>query len=366
MPANSQNYELWETNTFLGVMRDISADPLYWLQWFPNQAETDATGYIDFEKMPIMNRKLAPFVLPLARGASVYDDTATAYRFKPAYVKLEDRIDPLMPLTRRVGIDSSASQNIGLLDPVSRLNLIRAAITESHVRAIRRTWNYMAAIAVRDGKITLSGPEYPTTLVDFQRSASHTVTLLTGSKFGDAGVSIVDFFQGVLDTMTSASFGAVPVRATMGGGVWAVMRKDAEILKHLDLNLRGGNMTIERGLVSGAGEKVFKVGEMTIGGGSGQVIELWVDNSTYTDPVSGAETRYVGTGQIVFTGSPDAVMGYQAFGAIIDRAANWTATPIFPKNWVTVGDVEVEYITHKSAPLMVPIMPNATFLGNVL
>lgn len=366
MAADSQNYELWETNTFLGVYRDMQVDPLYWLNWFTNEAETDATGYIDFEKMPIRSRKLAPFVMPLARGKSIYEDTGKGFRFKPAYVKLEDRIDPLMPLTRRVGIDSNMTQMPVSLSPERRLNLIRAAITQQHYDAVMRTWNYMACVALRDGQITLSGEDYPTTLVDFRRDAAQTDTLGAGDRFGDSGVSIVDYFQYVLDTMTSAEFGAVPTRATMGGKVWAAIRKDEEFLKHMDVNLRGGNITIERGLVPGAGEKTFRVGTMTVGGASGQSIELWVDNSTFLHPETGVETRYIGAHQCLWTGSADAVMGYRAFGAIIDRSANWQPLPIFPKNWVTQGDVEVEYITHKSAPLMVPINPNATFLGNVV
>lgn len=359
-------YELWDTNTFLGVYRDIDPDPLYWMQWFPFQAETDADGYIDFEKMPIQDRSLAPFVLPLGRGKSVYTDQTTHYRFKPAYVKLEDQIDPLMPLRRRAGIDPNMSQMPVPLTPMQRLDLIRAAITESHVRAIRRTWNYMACVALRDGQITLRGENYPTTVVNFRRSADHLITLGVGDRFGDSDVSIVDFFQSVIDTMTTSPFGAMPTRATMGGAVWTVMRKDVELLKFMDRDVRGGNITIERGLVAGGSELVYKVGEMMIGGASGQMIELWVDNSTYKDPLTGTDTRYIAANQILFTGTAEAVMGHQAFGTIIDRAAEYASTPIFPKNWITQGDVEVEYITHKSAPLMVPINPNATLLANVI
>ena len=361
----TQPYELWETNRFLGVMRDVEVDPMYWMQWFPNQINSE-DEYIDFEKMPIQNRKLAPFVLPLARGKSVYDDTATHYRFKPAYVKVEDRIDPLMPLTRRVGIDNTASQMPTNLSPAARLNLIRAAMTTAHVNSIHRTWNYMAATVLRDGKITITGEDYPSTLVDFQRDAGHTETLGAGNWYGETDVSIVDHFQAVMDTMSQADFGAVPTRATMGGDVWAVMRKDTELLAHLDLNTAGGNIRIERGLVAAAGTKVFKVGEMFIGGGSGQSIELWVDNSTYIDPANGVATRYIGAKQVLFTADPNDIGGYRAFGRIIDRDANWAPLDIFPKNWVSQGDVAVEYITHKSAPLMAAINPNATYLANVL
>lgn len=360
-----QPYELWQTNRFLGVFRAIEAEPQYWLNWFQNEIRS-TDEYIDFEKMPIQNRKLAPFVMPLARGASIFDDKSTHYRFKPAYTKLEDRVDPLMPLTRRVGIDSNASQMPVNLTPMQRLNLIKAAMVASHVNGIRRTWNYMAAVALRDGRITLSGKDYPTTLVDFQRDPGHTITLTAGNRLGDSGVSAVDFFQLVVDTMTSAEFGAVPTRATMGGGVWAVLRKDEEFLKHMDKNIAGGNIRVERGLVPGAGEKTFKVGEMTIGGSSGQMIELWVDNSTFVHPETGVETRYIGNHQVLFKGSPDSINGFQAFGRIIDKDAGYEALPIFPKNWELKGDVTVEYITHKSAPIMVPINANATLLANAV
>ncbi|MGA1831681.1 major capsid protein [Rhizobium wenxiniae] len=360
---SSINNELWDTNRFLGVFRDMKPDPLYWLQWFPYELRS-TDEWIDFEKMPVQGRKLAPFVMPLARGASVYEDTGKGFRFKPAYVKVEDQVDPLMPLRRRVGIDNNMSQMPVQLTPAQRLVLIRAAIADSHVRAIQRRWNWMAATALRDGKLTISGENYPTTLIDFRRDAGHTITLTSGNRFGDVGVSIVDFFQVVLNTMSNAEFGAIPVRATMGGAVWGVMRKDEELLKHLDKNLAGGNIRVERGLVSG--ETTFKVGEMTIGGQSGQVIELWVDNSTFIDPETGAAARYIGNHQILFTATAEAISGTRAYGRIIDKAANWEALPIFPKNWETQGDVTVENITHKSAPLYVPINPNGTLLANVL
>lgn len=364
--ADSQNYELWETNRFLGVWREVKPDPLYWTQWFGQEILSE-DEFIDFEKMPILNRKLAPFVMPLARGKSVYDDSSKAYRFKPAYVKLEDRIDPLMPLTRRVGIDPNASQPLSMnrLTPDQRLTLIRAAMTRAHLDAYNRRLNQMAAVSLRDGQITLTGEDYPTTVVNFQRAANHTITLGSGDRWGDANVSILDFVQLVIDRMTNAEFGAVPVRATMGGKVWNVMRKQAEILAYLDLQLRGASdVRVERSLVSG--DPVFKVGELMIGGGSGGVIELWVDNSTYIEPTTGAVTRYIGNHQVLFTGNAAAVNGIQAFGRIIDRAANWEPMRLFPKNWVSQGDIEVEYITHKGAPIMVPINPNATLLANVV
>lgn len=361
--ADSQNYELWETHDFLGVFRDVKPDPLYWTQFYQNEYLSDS-DWIDFEKMPVKNRKLAPFVMPLARGKAIWEDRATVTRFKPAYSKLEDAIDPLMGLTRRVGIDSPF---IGpqTLTPMQRIDLIRASMVAAHVEAMERTFNMMAGLALRDGAITITGENYPTQVVDFGRAAGHTITLTGGARWGQAGVSILDFIQLVIDTMTAAQFGGMPTRATMGSGVWNVMRKDVEILQHMVSTNLGNSVTITRGVYND-GEPVFKVGEINVGGGGGSTIELWVDNSTYVDPVDGVTKRYIATGQVLFTAPPSAIQGYQCFGRIIDRDAEYLPMRMFPKNWIQGGDLKTEFISHKSAPLFVPVNPNATLLATVV
>lgn len=363
MASTSQNYELWETHDFLGVYRDMKPDPLYWTQWFENEMLSDS-DWIDFEKMPLGNRKLAPFVMPLARGKALWDDSATVTRFKPAYSKAEDRIDPLMPLTRRVGIDTPFS-GPQTMTAMERLDMIRAAMVRTHVDSFNRTFNYMAAMALRDGAITITGENYPSQVVDFGRAANQTITLSGGDRWGQSGVSILDFIQLVIDRMTTASFGGMPTRITMGSSAWNVMRKDDEILGHMDNTKNGNSVTVTRGVYAGA-DPVYKVGEVMVGGGSGATIELWVDNSTYLDPVTGTATRYIGVAQALFTAAPSAVMGYQCFGRIIDRAAEYMPMRLFPKNWMESGDLAVEYISHKSAPLFVPVNPNATCLANVV
>lgn len=359
-------YELWNTRRFLGAFRDVRRRTNYWLPWFQNEFRSN-DEYIDFEKLPIQGRKLAAFVLPMGRGQSVYNDSSKAFRAKPAYIKLEDQVDPLKPLRRQPGIDFSMLEP-ETLTPMQRRDAIKLQIAIQHVNAVENRWDWMASKALIDGKITLSGEGYPTTLVDFGRAAGHTETLGGSAQWGDSGVSIVDHVQSVVDTMNDAEFGAMPTRITMGGSAWAVARKDTEFLDHMDMTVRGGNITIERGLVAGVdGEKIFKVGELNVGGNSGQKIELWVNNETYIDPDTGAATRYLGAKQALFTGTPNAVQGFQCFGRIIDPAAQYEALPIFPKNWTgREGDVEVEHVTTKSAPLMLPVNPNATFVSTVV
>lgn len=353
-------YELWDTRTSLGVMRDVKSETLFFSQYFTNQFNS-TDEYIDFEKLPVLAKKLAPFAMPLARGGSIYQDTGKTFRFKPAYIKVEDSIDPLMPLTKRVGIDNSML-DYPTLTPMQRITLIKAQMTAQHVAAIQRRWEWLAARAIIDGQVTLTGRDYPTTVVNFQRDAGHTVTLTAGNRWGDSGVSIVDSIQGWLDTMNNAEFGALPTRLVMGQAVWNVLRKNAEFKEHLDTNYRNPAMTIERGIVSGGsnGGKMFQVGFMNVGGAGGANIELWVNNETFEDPATGQQTRYLPTNQLVLLANPEDVMGYRCFGMIVDRAAEYQALPIFPANWVEGNNPQVEWIGHTSSPLMVPIAPNAT------
>ncbi len=363
--AAANPYELWSTRKSLGLMRDVKVENWYFNQFFPNQL-LSTEEWVDFEKLPIMKRKLAPFVLPLARGRGVWEDSQRSYRFKPAYSIVEETIDPLMPLTFQPGLGQSAF-DMNRLTPMQRLDLIRASMLSAMITSMQRRHEWMRARAIIDAGYTISGPDYPTTTINFGRAAGHTVTLGSGARFGESGVSIVDFFQSVVDTMNNAEFGGVPARATMGSAVAAVMRKDAEVLKHLDLFLAGGTITVQRGLVSGAanGGKVYKFGEMRIGGASGAVIELWVNDEVYLDD-AGATQRYLGANQVVFTADASSIMGYQAFGRIVDRDAEYQAVPMFPKSFFTGDDVKSEHMSIKSSPLMVPINPNATFKATVL
>jgi hypothetical protein len=165
-----------------------------------------------------------------------------------------------------------------------------------------------------------------------------------------------------MDTMVNAQFGGLPTRITMGGAVSTVVSKNQEILDHLDIMVKGGVHVIDRGIAPS--DKIYKFGELFVGGQSGHKIELWVNNETYT--VNGTQTRYLGNNQIVVESSADAINGYECFGRIVDKDAQYQALPMFPKNFETGERTKVENISIESAPLFVPINPNATYKATVL
>jgi hypothetical protein len=361
------NYnEPWTTHDFLGTFRQTRPEDWYFGQFFPNQMRSESE-WIDFEKLPIRNRGLAPFVKPLGRGKAAFRDRSQGYRFKPANIVMEDALDPLRPLTFQPGIGESMFDP-AKMSPVQRAGLIKIEMMREMQLFIERRWEWLKARAIIDGKVTITYLDGTSVLVDFQRDAALTEVLTAGNYWGQSGVSIVDAIQNDIDQMNNIAFGGMPVRITMGGRVATVVRKDAEMLAHLDTNIRGGTIVLERGLVSGAngGGKVYKFGEMIVGGASGQRIELWVNNETYTND-AGTEVRYLGDNEVVYTSTPEAINGYECFGRIVDPDAGYQALPIFPKEWRTTdGRIKVDNLSAESAPLMVPINPNATKKKTVL
>lgn len=360
--ASANPYELWQTHTLLGIFRDQKPEDWYFGQFFTKQMNS-TDEYIDFEKMPVRPRGLANFVKPMGRGKGSFTDKVTGYRFKPANIVEEDDIDPLQPLSFTPGIGESLLAQTRLT-PTQRLALLKMEKMNFIIDRIQRRWEWMRARAIIDGKVTINYQDGDSYLVDFQRASGHTVTLTSGNRWGDSGISIVDSIQSIFDTMANAEFGGAPGRITMGGTVAGIVRKDTEFLSHMDKFVEGGSIRVDRGLVGGAGGngKIYKFGEMQVGGASGQKIELWVNNETYIDPATGASTRYLAANQVLFTSSADAINGYSCFGRIVDRDADYQAIPIFPKNFTTGERVKVEHVSAESAPLFVPINSNATYL----
>lgn len=355
-------YDIWDTRKFLGVFEDVKPTYSYWRNQFYTTQHTSANEWIDFEKLSAHLRVMAPFVRPLATGKPVYQNSASGFRFRPAYIKTKDVIDPLAPLTKRPGLERSML-NDSTITPMQRRELIRLAMVTQQIAAIERRWEWMAAKGIIDAGYVVEGEEYPAVELDFLRDPNLTVVKTSGSYWGDTGVSIVDDIQEWIDTMFEVQFGGFPNRLTIGSKVWSVMRKDEEFLKHLDTTVKGGNITYERGLIGA--DRVVKVGEMSVGGGSGATIEIYLYRDTFVND-QGVEELYLQPNELVFTSSPDRINGIQCFGAIIDPYANYQSLPIFARNYMTHDDPVLEWMLQQSAPLMVPINPNATMKATVV
>lgn len=340
---------LYDTNTLLGLYRQTEPPTDYWRTLTSTGVVTSDDEYIDFEKVT-ESRKLAPLIVPTAQGKPIYAEGSRIQRFKPAYLKPKDAVSPGRTIKRRPGenLFSANTQS-----PSQRYNAILVDILRAHRESIERREEWMTARAVIDGKLTLSGPEYPTRVVDYERDPSHTVTLTTDF-WDDPDHPIMDDLNTWIERVRQAKFGGVVTRITVGSDVVGPMLRNKQVREQLDLNTRGTNANLNTGLRSG--------GYVQYHGLIGPGVELWSDASYYEMP-DGSVEHYLDPKTVVLT--CPTINLVRCFGAILDDKANFQAIPVFPKMW-TNNDPSVTYVMSQSAPLPVVVNPNASLSARVL
>lgn len=348
-------FSVYDTRTLLGVIRDeelMRPPSSYWLDLCFDTVVNFTDEFIDFSKLTD-SRKLAPLVVPTAQGRPVYSAAERLSRVKPAYVKPKDVVSDSRMIRRVAGFGELADPTPKT--PQQRYDATIADILSQHRRSIERRWEWLAAKAVIDGKVTLEGEAYPTVIVDFERDSGHTIVLGAGSRWGDTGVSIVESLQSMINSIRRAPFGGPVNRLTVGTDVWDVMRVDPEIKELLNTNYRQGTAaTLNLGLREGV--EAEYVGRLS------ENLEIWV-YSDYYENEAGTMVPFMGAKEIVLTGRN--VKGVRAFGAIQDVAASFQPLAIFPKMWPE-QDPSVTFVMSQSAPLMVPVNPNNTMKATVL
>lgn len=344
---------IYDTSTLLGTMRHMESPSNYWLDLCFGTTMQFDTEEIDFSKIQ-ENRKIAPLVVPTSQGVPIYSAAEERASVKPAYVKPKDAVSASRVIRRAAGFGELNSSQP--MSPQQRYQAIVADILRQHREAIERRWEWMASEAIQNGSVTLEDDNYPRKVVDFQRAAGHTVTLTVGNRWGDSGVSIIGLLETWKKTMRRAKHGGVPNRITVGTDVWDVMRADTELRELLNADYRAQNNGMNMNLGVMEGLDVEYVGKIS------GTMEVYV-YSDYYELADGSVTDFMSAKDIVMT-SP-SVSGVRCFGAIQDVEAGFQPLAIFPKMW-NQNDPSATFVMSQSAPLMVPINPNATFKATVV
>lgn len=343
--------QVYDTATLLEIYRHFEAPSSYWLDLLYPRTVTFDDEYIDFAKLT-EGRKLAPLVAPTAQGRPIYSEQARVDRFKPAYVKPKDPVNPSRVFKRLAG--EAATQRQGGMSPAERHDAIVADILRTQKNAIHRRWEWLAARAAIDGKVLIEDEDYPARLVDFQRDPNNTITLGAGARWNEATADIIGDINTWRAQVRRAKFGGPTNRLTVGADVLEVMMKNEGIRELLDTRIRGTNANLNIGVREG--EYVEYVGQL------GPGLDLYVYSDYYEQP-DGSSELFMDPKDVVLTG-PN-VQGVRAFGGIVDIQANYVATEVFPKMWVN-QDPSALFIMSQSAPLMVPVNPNNTLKARVL
>lgn len=331
----------YETHDLIKVVTTFRSPTSYWLELAFPTAYNSQDEFIDFDIVD-EGRRLAPFVAPTAQGVPMKQDGYSTRKFKPAYSKMKDMVDPSRLLKRRAG-----EAFAGNLTPAQREQAIIADILRTHRNAIERRWEWMAAEAVINGAVTVKGDNYPEVSVSFGRAGTNTKALTGGTRWSETTAKPLEDIENWMTEMHQLC-GYTPSRITMGLAAWRSFIKHADVKAMLETR-RGSQNTIETG--PGMGLPFQKRGELDSSG-----LEIWTYNDIYEND-AGVAQSFLNTDTIVLT-SP-AIEGVRAFGAIMDRKAQYQAVPFFPKMYES-EDPSGLFLLTQSAPLMIPTRPNAS------
>lgn len=340
-----------DTSTLLGMYREVDQPENYFRKLLTTSIFTSTEEYIDLQKIT-EDRKLAPLVIPTAQGRPIFSEASNAARLKPAYVKPKDAISPSRVIKRRPG------ENIfqkSTLSPYQRYLELMNSILEAHRKSIENRMEWLVAQAAIHGKVTLEGPDYPTTIVDFERDPSHTVTVTgVGVTWGDVESPIVDQINTWVEKVRRADFGGPVNRLTLGREVVGPFLRNNQVRELLDTQIRGSNADLNIGIRTGEySERLGRIGNL----------EIWTTSDWYTLPEGAGTAEYMPSKGVLLTG-PNLNMT-ECYGAILDLDAQLQALPVFPKQWKN-HDPSVTYVMTQSAPLAVPVNANNSLFATVL
>lgn len=337
--------DLYSTTALNGVVDSLKRPTLFLLNSAFGTVMTSDSEEIYFDVLT-GNRKLAPFVSPLREGKVVATEGYTTKSFKPAYVKPKHVVKPGQAFKRAAGETIG-----GTLAPAQRMAATVAQILMNDIESIDRRLEWMAASALRTGKITVSGEGYGTVELDFGRNSAHTVTLSGGDRWSESTATPLEDLDAWTD-LIHKNEGATANKVVMDPDAFKAFKSHASVKDILDLRkAKQGEVDLGPSAAKGARFRGL-IGDL----------EIWTYSDWYEDDV-GVTQPILPSGTVILFG--DDVEGIRAFGAIHDEAAGLQAREYFSKSWVQ-EDPSVRFIMTQSAPLVVPQRPNATLGASVL
>ena len=321
--------------------------------FFPNIVEYDTEEVaIDVD---VGLRRMSPFVSPLVEGKLVEQRKYVTNKFKPAYIKDKRAPDLRKPVRRQIG-ERIGGELTGEERMMANLNFEMA----DQVDMVNRRLEWMAASALTTGTVTIAGDGFPTSVIDFGRSAALTVALSGGNRWGQtlnaAGrdTNIVGQIDAWGTAILKAS-GAVVTDIVFTNTPWKYFTQAEGVqgaIYYPELASKGNEINPGSQVKAGA---IYK-------GRWGQY-DLWLYNDWYID-ANNVEQPMLADGSVIMSGG-EALMGTRAFGMIIDPRFNYKAMAYAPKTWIQDDPAQL-LIMMQSAPLVIPSRVNASLCATVI
>jgi hypothetical protein len=341
--------DIFSTQVLNKTVEYLDRPASFLLDTFFGMVQTADTEEIFFD-IDKSKPRLAPFVSPLVAGKVVADEGYETKSFKPAYVKDKRQFKPDAPLKRTIG-----EMIGGNLTPQQRREAALNRSMMNQLENLTRREEVMASEALRLGQVTVSGDNYPTQVVSYQRDAALTVTLTGGNRWGQTGIKPLDNLEDWANLVQTKS-GAAAKTVVMDTAAWRLFRTSDDV-KNLLTIYRGTNSNFQIDpLVRGQGnDKARFIG--TLGD-----FDIWVYNDVYTDDAGNTQSML--PANTVIIGSKEQIEGTRCYGVIQDEKAGYRAQRYFAKSWLE-EDPALRWLLLQSAPLVVPYRPNASFCATV-
>ena len=336
--------EIHDTVELMGVMRNFPTENNFWLDRYFTRSYFSNSEWIEFDEIET-NRRLAPYVVPNVQGQPMRLDGYETTRIKPAYLKPKHTLDTSHVLRRRPG-----EQWGGSMTPAQRDSAIVLDVLALQADSIRRRWNQMAAEVLQTGALTITGENYPTRLVDFERDPLNTVVLAGTTAWNGADADPWGNFTAWNQRVYES--GSPGRDVVMGRNASAALFANEKFREAFETR-RGSNAQME--LYNTVGSPVVYHG--TIPGG----LNLFTYGDNYDDNM-GNKVEYLDPDDVLLIGD---IGGVRAFGAIMDRKAGFAPVAMFPKMWEN-EDPSALYLMTQSAPMMVPTNVNSSLRATVI
>lgn len=335
--------DIFTTGVLRRVVRELPQPNHFFINSFFREEQTETTEEIHFD-VANGRRRIAPFVSPIVAGKVVAANGFRTDTFKPAYVKDKRVFKPQGALKRAIG-----ERIGGELSPAQRIQRKLASEMVDQIEMLGRRLELMAVEALRRGKATIAGEEYPTVELDFGRHNDLTKALTLTARWGESGVEPLDDVEKWALEVALHS-GAAANQLVFDVKAWQLFSASPKVQKLLD-RFRGADQLVST--IGGAGAKYM---------GNIGTYDCWVYSDWYEDPVTKAVTPYLPDYTVVMVSAD--LEGVRCFGAIQDEEAGIEPMAYFPKSWLE-NDPAVRYLLMQSAPLMVPFRPNASLCATV-
>ena len=338
------NYGTFSPDELMPMIPDIFvAGGFLQLVAFPGVFEFD-TAEVYFDRV-LVDRRKAPFVAPLALGSVQQPRGFRKENIVPASLKPKNQISGSEVLARMAG-----ERIGGSMSAAERAAAIREMYLLQHQTRINRTREWMAAQLLLTGAVTITGTDYPASVVNFNRTGSLTKTLAGAFRWGQAGISPYDNLDNWMNEVGETSGGAVNI-VVMDRLAWQFYAADPKVQKALDRTLGQGNTALTLGLTPTVpGAPIYK-------GRDGNV-EFYVYNDIHDAEDFSGTTKLIPDNTVILL-SQGAYQGAKLCGVVQHAQNGWGKGEYCPHNWVEEG-TGAEFIETITALILAPARVDAS------